>query len=362
MNDLEQALRETAEQAANDQVAEGGSPVFDIPQAEGSAVTAEALEETPDTEIVPDVAPVTVEPVAEPAVEEVPAEFVIPQNWSEEDVSLYNASDESSQKFIQNKVHNLEAGHTKRLEEISDQVTLAENILQALQPVNHQMQQHALAPDQTVAQLVQAFGQYEALTQNWNTDPLGTIQQFLGQLPADQQQSILENLGGDSIDPYEVRQAPAGPSAHEQALNQRITGIENSLQSSQTANVQSHLTAFTEAKDADGNLTHPHFEKVREHMGLLMAHAGNARKDLPMEDAYIQATRANPETWALLEKEQVATGEAKRKASVAKATSTQPAKMPETVPVNGQSTDAVTLTGKAAIRAEAFKLAGVPLP
>lgn len=361
MNDLEQALRESAEQAANDQVSEGGSPIFDVPEIEGSAVTAEALADTPDAEVVPDVAPVTVEPVVEPAVEEVPAEFVIPESWTERERELYAAANESGQTWIQEKGNSFQSAFTKKSQELSDQVKVAEDILQALQPINNRMQQHALSPEQAVAQLVQSYSEYEALSQNWNSDPLGTMQKFLGTLPQDQRQSIIDQIGG-GIDPYDQQVTTAAPSAELQAAEQRIARLEQNQQSAQVSQLESHLTAFNEAKNEDGSLAHPHFSTVKQTMGALMGHAGDRGVDLTLEDAYTQAVRANPETWALLKKQDVETSEARRKQVNAKAVSTQPARMPETVLVNGQSDDAVTLTGKAAIRAEAFKLGGIPLP
>lgn len=81
------------------------------------------------------------------------------------------------------------------------------------------------------------------------------------------------------------------------ALQQQVAqlqGFLNQQQQTQMQSVQqdtqSMIDKFASAKDADGNLKYPHFEEVRDRMGVLIQ--GNQAQDL--ESAYEMAIYADP--------------------------------------------------------------------
>lgn len=84
------------------------------------------------------------------------------------------------------------------------------------------------------------------------------------------------------------------------ALQQRLNGVEQLLQSRQMQEAQSMISSFVGAKDDNGAAKHPHYEAVKETMASLIRN-GMAQD---LESAYEQAVWMNKDTRDMLVKMQ----------------------------------------------------------
>lgn len=141
------------------------------------------------------------------------------------------------------------------------------------------------------------------------------------------------------VDLRTLIEAPDGGNApvadpHIAALQTQVRGLESKLSAREQADgeaqarqIASTITEFSGQKTSDGKPMYPHFEKVREAMGALMA-SGQAAS---LEQAYTKAVRLDDGLWAEdqkakeAEQKAAAEAEAKRKAEEArKQTRTDP--------------------------------------
>ena len=134
-------------------------------------------------------------------------------------------------------------------------------------------------------------------------DEVGAVRQLLAAhdyLRKDPKQAIqwlAKNYGVDmsevGMDTAEDEYADPQVKALQQQVAQ-LQGFLNQQQQTQMQSVQqdtqSMIDKFASAKDADGNLKYPHFEEVRDRMGVLIQ--GNQAQDL--ESAYEMAIYADP--------------------------------------------------------------------
>lgn len=127
---------------------------------------------------------------------------------------------------------------------------------------------------------------------------------------------LAKTYGIDPVDLSDVSEAdPVSPEIAQ--TNHRLAEIERRIAADHReaagqlqGNAESHIAAFVDEKDADGNPAHPHIDAVASVMGQLM----QANPDLDMATAYENAAFANPITRAEMlskERDQVA-AEAKR--------------------------------------------------
>jgi hypothetical protein len=113
-------------------------------------------------------------------------------------------------------------------------------------------------------------------------------------------------------------------------LQGTITNQQQQAQNMQKQEVQAMIDNFQTAKDADGNLKHPHFDVVQNQMSGLIS--SGVAKDIA--SAYDMAVYANPETRAKVLDEQVK----KTTKQEVKAEAVQKAKKQQRVNVKGSGT------------------------
>ena len=134
------------------------------------------------------------------------------------------------------------------------------------------------------------------------------------------------------------------------ALKQQVAQLTGFIQNQQTqqqsqveASTQSLIDQFAQETDANGNLKHPHFEKVRGVMGTLIS--SNNAKDL--NTAYEMAVYADPE----LRQEQVKAMAAAQSQDNVKTEAVKKAKKAARSKVRGSATPAApALPANASIR------------
>jgi len=126
-----------------------------------------------------------------------------------------------------------------------------------------------------------------------------------------------------------VEETPSDPQILQlqQQLNQTQAHIQTMQQSQVMAQQQQlvdQVESFSTAKDAKGNLKHPHFEKLRERMGRLV----NAGETTDLNEAYGMALRLDNDLYneAIANERNDVSKKAddRRKAAVQKAKKIQP--------------------------------------
>ena len=100
-------------------------------------------------------------------------------------------------------------------------------------------------------------------------------------------------------------------------LTGKVTNFQTAQEQSRQQQITSAIEAFKTEADDQGNLTHPHFDKVKPIMGGLI----NANPQLTLSEAYDQAVFADPtiRTDLLAQREQAAKEEAEKAARAQRA-------------------------------------------
>ena len=284
--------------------------------------------------------------------------FEVPKHWPAARKEAFAALAPEAQTLIKDLARDLEGGFTRKSQEMSDKVKLAERV-------------SGLFDDRTRAQLRQAgvdevgAVQYLMGLQKFATDnPTGYIQwamQSLGVKPETLSSQMSPAAGKDQADPQQ--QQPTGdPKLDELLADPAVKQLRTELteakqviadiygrmnarerqeydfhQSQQLAHRQSLqrvMGDFRSAQDDTGQLAYPHFEAVAQDMGSLMS-TNPALKGMPdgpdkLKHAYDMAVWARTDLrQPLLEAEagrRAAAQEKKRDAERAKrATQVRPA-------------------------------------
>mgnify|MGYP003674833643 FL=1 len=263
---------------------------------------AENLEDTPNAD----------EPESD--AEPVPQPLAAPKTWPAEQREAFEQLPEDQREFMINRERERDAAFTRKTTELSEQRKQIEGLNGVLAPYKQQMQAHGISETEYVSRLMSYDN---ALRQN----PQAAIQQLAQhygvQLPSG-------DSGADYVDEYAT-------DSHTQQLQQQLAQTQqqvNMLAQSQHQerhrSLEDQVVSFANAKDADGNLKHPHFEQVRERMSRLVT-AGETQD---LEAAYGMAVRLDENLYKdTLEKERLSVSrkeDAKRKAAITKAKKTRP--------------------------------------
>lgn len=198
--------------------------------------------------------------------------FQTPEHWSSDDKAVFEQLPDEAKELVLARDASFQQGYQEKAQTIAD-------IQQAIEPWKQALAQRGVTADQAIRALFAAQHQIE-------TDPVNGILQLAKNFGvADQLQAqFTPNTDDDFTDP-EVK-----------ALKQQLAELQGQLnQTAQTFNqaqtntAQDELNKFTQAVDDKGNLTHPHFDKVRS----LMAPLVNEGKSL--EEAYSETVWSVPE-------------------------------------------------------------------
>ena len=250
----------------------------------------------------------------ESSAEPVPQPLAAPKTWPAEQREAFEQLPEDQREFMINRERERDAAFTRKTTELSEQRKQLEGLDGVLAPYKQQMQAHGISEAEDVSRLMSYDN---ALRQN----PQAAIQQLA-------QHYGVQLPSGDSGADY-VDEQPT--DLHTQQLQQQLAQTQqqvNMLAQSQHQeryrSLEDQVGSFANAKDADGNLKHPHFEQVRERMSRLVT-AGETQD---LEAAYGMAIRLDETLYKdTLEKERLSVSrkeDAKRKAAITKAKKTRP--------------------------------------
>ncbi len=99
-------------------------------------------------------------------------------------------------------------------------------------------------------------------------------------------------------------------------LKQDLNQLKNQRQQQDNISVQQEVNTFANTKDENGNLKYPHFEKVRQNMGLFF---NDTNPEMTMDKAYKKAILLDDELVAQRDAGILKRAEVKRKVEIEKA-------------------------------------------
>lgn len=265
---MSESLRDQVEEAYDKSINQEAEPI---------TVENTVVEDSPEVEVAPEEVQPEVEEVVEP-------EIIAPEHWAAEDKEVFNSLDARGREFLLRRHKDMEAAHTKKQQELADKRKQVEGVLKAVEPYEDYLKRNGLSREEAVNKL------------------LATAQRLDESNPQDKV-AILQNLARD----YGVQlgnQEEAEPLSHEaQLLLDKINRIEadnyrlqeahrlreEALRWKEESSLQSVIEDFSSQKDENGNPKYPHFDALREDMGLLL----NAGKAQSLEEAYESAIYLN---------------------------------------------------------------------
>lgn len=251
--------------------------------------------------------------------------------WTPAERAAFEASPPEVQQAITRMVKNLEAGFTKKTQQLAQVRQQAEEINAAFEPRHLQfLQSKGVAPAQAVKDML-------ALHDFWANDPVGYVQhvmQVSGVTPQHlgfgQQQQVQEKQPTGDPQP-EAEPEWVDPAVvalrqqferHNQQIEQRnqtlerelaqlrgyLTNHQQQLVQKEITGAQSVIERFATELDDNGEPAHPHFDEVQAQMEYLLSADPDIKAMPPgpekLQTAYDRAVWMNPETRAaMLERE-----------------------------------------------------------
>ena len=250
---------------------------------------------------------------ATPDGEPEPDALAAPKTWPAEHREAFEHLPEDQRSFMLQREQERDAAFTRKTTDLAEQRRQIESLQGVLAPYKQQMQAHGISEAEYVSRLM-------------------TYDNALRQNPKLALQNLAQHYGiklsGDSGVDY-VEETPSDPQILQlqQQLNQTQAHIQTMQQSQVMAQQQQlvdQVESFSTAKDAKGNLKHPHFEKLRERMGRLV----NAGETTDLDEAYGMALRLDNDLYneAITNERNAVSKKAddRRKAAVQKAKKIQP--------------------------------------
>jgi hypothetical protein len=204
-----------------------------------------------------------------------------PQNWSTEDKASFEELDEKSRKLYLKRYREMEGGFTKKSQNLAEERRIAENFKKAISAHESHLRNLGVDPFEAVNKLLQTERLLRTGTPGQRAQALQKIindyqiQTNVSQQAPQQQQYVDPNVQALWEEQSKTRQylAYLQQEKEQQATNEVLNVIEK----------------FSTAKDKSGDLKHPHFDTVRETMGILI----NAQQATDIEDAYEKAIMLN---------------------------------------------------------------------
>ena len=242
-----------------------------------------------------------------------------PKHWPNEEQEIFNAWDANVQHQVMDRYKAMEGDYTKKTQPLAKNKKRNESLDEIYGPFRDDFQRAGMDEVAATRQLLAAH-------KYLREDPQQALKWLAQSYGVD-----LKAVNDDTA--IEDEYADPQMKAMQQQIAQlqgTITNQQQQAQNMQKQEVQAMIDNFQTAKDADGNLKHPHFDVVQNQMSGLIS--SGVAKDI--ESAYDMAVYANPETRAKVLEEKVK-NETKQEV---KAEAVQKAKKQQRVNVKGSGT------------------------
>lgn len=235
-----------------------------------------------------------------------------PKNWSDDVKKVFNTLPRESQEFMIKRDKEMTSDYTKKTQDLAEQRKNIEALDKVLQPARQNIQATGIGEAEYISRLLNA-------DQALRTNPKMALRQLA--------QGYGINLSSLE-DESESWNDPDPQYAQLLQQNQQIMAELNQFKQqnmqSTVAQTEQTVEQFSTKTDANGNLLHPHFDKVRVKMGNLID-AGEAKG---LDDAYAKAVRLDDDLYAeALKASQLSVKkqeDSKRKKAVEKARKVKP--------------------------------------
>ena len=267
--------------------------------------------EAPSTEPTPEPSSEAAKP-EEMRVEESKDALQPLEKWSDDVKSVFTGLDRKAQQFLLDRESDVEKHLTKRTQELSETQKRYSRLDDVLKPFEEVAKRQGVDLTPHVAQALQHYMSFQR-------DPASTLKQLI-----QASQLSPEQLFGSA------NEDPAARALRERLDNteRELANIKQGQSHSTESQYASQIQAFKDAKTEKGELTHPHFDRVR----ALMAPLVNEGKSL--DEAYNEVVWTIPEHRQAAEKasREKADKEAKAAAEKSRAEKLKKAKSAETLP------------------------------
>ena len=276
---------------------------------------AEKMEEVVKEEEQPEQTEEGVEEEQAPELEAISA----PKHWPKEEQEIFNAWDANVQHQVMDRYKAMEGDYTKKTQALAKYKKRNESLDEIYGPFRDDFQRAGMDEVAATRQLLAAH-------KYLREDPQQALKWLAQSYGVD-----LKAVNDDTA--IEDEYADPQMKAMQQQIAQlqgTITNQQQQAQNMQKQEVQAMIDNFQTAKDADGNLKHPHFDVVQNQMSGLIS--SGVAKDIA--SAYEMAVYANPETRAKVLDEKVK----KETKQEVKAEAVQKAKKQQRVNVKGSGT------------------------
>lgn len=242
-----------------------------------------------------------------------------PKHWPKEEQEKFNVLDADIQHLVMDRFKAMEGDYTRKTQAIAKYKKRNEALDEIYGPFKEEWKRAGMDEVAATRQLLAAHD-------------------YLRTQPQQALKWLAKSYGVDFTavnDDTAIEDEYADPQmkAMQQQIAQlqgTITNQQQQAQNMQKQEVQAMIDNFQTAKDADGNLKHPHFDVVQNQMSGLIS--SGVAKDIA--SAYEMAVYANPETRAKVLEEQVK----KTTKQEVKAEAVQKAKKQQRVNVKGSGT------------------------
>ncbi len=205
-----------------------------------------------------------------------------PKNWSDDVKKVFDTLPAESQEFMIKRDKEMTSDYTKKTQDLAEQRKNIEALDKVLQPARQNIQATGIGEAEYISRLLNA-------DQALRTNPKMALRQLA--------QGYGINLSSLE-DESESWNDPDPQYAQLMQQNQQIMAELNQFKQqnmqSTVAQTEQTVEQFSTKTDADGNLLHPHFDKVRVKMGNLID-AGEAKG---LDDAYAKAVRLDDDLYA----------------------------------------------------------------
>ena len=202
-----------------------------------------------------------------------------PEHWSDEDWADLQKLPPAQQQYVLKKEKELQAGFTRKTEELAQQRKRVEAFERTLSDLRAQYAPQADETQwqQTLVQTMPMLVQYYASLQR---DPLETLTRLAESYGITDK--LTERLAGLDTD-----ENARTLRRKEQEIADREARLQAETQRARRESLEATINSFRDAKDESGNLKHPYFADVESEMATLIA----ANPKLTLEDAYDRAVK-----------------------------------------------------------------------
>jgi hypothetical protein len=234
-----------------------------------------------------------------------------PSNWKPADKDMFKTLPEPARQFLLERHRAMHASHTRKMQAIAELKREYEPVEQVFAPHREIMRQRGLTPRALIEgwadverRLAEGDGVnvIKGIVAGYSIDP-ARVADALGigarqaVDAADSKPAAAETPTSPQV-PAEVLQEIARLCQRAEAEDRAKAEAARLAQAAARQKFLTELEAFTNARDDQGNLLHPHFSDLEEDMAhLALAAKSRGQAIPPLRELYDKAVRANPSTY-----------------------------------------------------------------